>query len=162
MKKITFFVFTHFAIFTCAAQTKFYTGEWTVKNTTDHFTCVCKIDIQDNGSAKAEFIWKFESINKDNAELVEYYKGKSGLKGTEITSGVYKPGTKDLLLTTDHLVDPNVILGTSVYNLKFTTGKKIVYGVTVDINGNTTGFFQATEAANFTEKEFIALKNTIK
>lgn len=162
MKKIISAMALFLVVHSCLAQVTYYKGEWTVKNKSDLFTCVCKVEIQKDGTVKGEFIWTYISIDSSNAELVEMYKGKRNRSGIEYTEGGYKNTGNDLYLETTKLTDPWKILGTTKYLIKLSADKLVLYGITTNLNDEAPGLFYAVKMQSSGEKEFHSLKTKIE
>ena len=160
MKKIISAAVIFFLMLSCFAQSTYYKGEWSVKNKKDLFTCLAKIDVQSDGTATGEFIWTYISIDSNNAELVEMYKGKKNYFGIEYTAGTFNAGSNDIYLETKTLSDPWKILGTTKYYFKLSADKQILYGTTTDLNDEAPGLVYAAEVKS-AAKEFNDLKSKI-
>lgn len=162
MKKLISIPILFFLVYNGFAQAAYYKGEWTVKDKTDLFTCISKIEIQKDGTAKGTFIWKYISIDSNNAELVQLYKGKKGRSGIEYTEGRFNANTNDLFLSTSKLEDPNQIIGLTKYYIKLSADKEIIYGTTTNLSDEEPGMFYAAKMNGSAEKEFFTLQNKIK
>ena len=162
MKKNNSVVILFFFMHSCFAQSTYYKGEWTVKDKTDLFTCLVKIDIKKDGTATGEFIWKYISIDSSNAELVELYKGKKNKTGIEYTAGTYNAASSYMYLETVKHSDPDMILGSTKYFIKLSAGKQILYGTTTNLNGEEPGLVCLVQIKSSAAKVFNDLKRKIK
>jgi hypothetical protein len=161
MKKIISTMALSLIVCTCLAQVTYYKGEWTVKDKSDLFTCVCRIEIQNDGIVKGELIWTYISIDSSNAELAEAYKGKEGKSGIEYVEGIYKAATKDIYLETTKLTDSWKILGSTKYLIKLSANQQVLYGITTTLNDDAPGLFYAVKMQLSGEKDFHSLKTKI-
>jgi hypothetical protein len=162
MKKVFGLIILIFFTTFSQAQTSYFQGEWTVKNESVLFTCICKLEIK-NTVVAAEFAWTFITIDSTNSELIEFYKNKKGNAGIEYTEGNYNQATGDIDLVAVRLDDPNEILGMTKYQLKYSLGKKAIYGTTTGIDDEEPGIFYAVLLKNSQgAKKFKALISTIK
>lgn len=162
MKKILSAVILCFFMYSSIAQTNYYRGEWTVKDKTTLFTCLCKIEIQKDGIVRTEFIWKYISIDSNNTELVQAYKDKKGKTGIEYSEGRYEAGTGDIYLQTESMTDPHHILGPSKYYIRLSADKQALYGTTTNPNGEEPGLIYAIKLSSPAAKEFNVLKSKVK
>ena len=162
MKKIISTAALLLIVYTCFAQVTYYIGEWTVKDKPDLFTCVCKIEIQNDGIVKGELIWTYISIDSSNAELAKAYKGKEGRSGIEYVEGIYKAAIKDIYLETIKLTDPWKILGSTKYLIKLSADQQVLYGITTALNDEEPGLFYAAKMQLSGEKKFHSLKTKIQ
>ena len=111
---------------------------------------------------RTEFIWKYISIDSNNAELVEAYKNKKDKTAIEYTEGRYEAGTGDIYLQTESMTDPHHIIGPSKYFLKLSADKQALYGTTTNPNGEEPGLIYAIKMSSSAAKEFNDLKSKIK
>jgi hypothetical protein len=146
----------------CMAQPSFYSGEWTVRNTNTLYTCICKIDTNPDGKTYGEIIWTFKAIDKNNPAMIEYYKDKTGKKGIEIVSGNYLSDSRDMYLQTINMIDPDTVLGSTLYYLKLSVDKNTIYGGTTNPNGEQPGSFYAILDKKITQKQFDVIKSNVK
>jgi hypothetical protein len=162
MKKHLTIIILFFAGLCSQAQVAYFKGEWTTENKSDLFTCICKLEIKEK-TVKAEFAWKYLAIDSTDAVMVEMYNNKKGKTGIEYANGTYNPATGDIYLKATELDDPNVILGMTIYNIKYAVDKKAIYGITNDFEGNNPGLFYAMAMdRSIGEKEFLSLKKSVK
>ncbi|MBK8608769.1 MAG: hypothetical protein IPL84_02135 [Chitinophagaceae bacterium] len=144
------------------AQTSYYKGEWTEVNKNDLFTGLFKIDVKNDGTVNAEFVWTYLAIDSASLELLDLYKGKKGKTGIEYAEGYLNAKTNDLLLEGKSLDDPHVILGNDKYHLKLSSDNKVIYG-TSDTNGTNEGLIYAVKLKGTAgEKEFLAARAKLK
>jgi hypothetical protein len=163
MKTIAGIAIMLFITYSCAAQVSYYKGEWTVKNKTDLFNCLCKLEIKNNTSVVAEFAWTFISIDSTNTELLDSYKNKKGKTGIEYTEGTFNPATGDINLIAVRLADPHEILGMTKYQLKFSFDKMAIYGTTTGIENDEPGLFYAVAMKKSEgSQKFNVLKNKVQ
>lgn len=162
MKK-QFIVFILILVGLCSqAQVAYFKGEWTTENKSDLFTCISKFEINDK-EVKAEFVWTYLAIDSTDNVMIEMYNNKKGKTGIEYANGTYNPVTGDIKLKATELDDPNVILGMTIYNIKYAADKKAIYGTTTGIGYDNPGlFFAMVLEKSKGEKEFITFKKSVK
>lgn len=162
MKNIFVVVLLFFIVQNSIAQPRFYSGEWTVRNTTTLYTCICKIDTKPDGKTYGEIIWTFKAIDKNNPDMVKYYKDKTGKKGIEIITGNYLPDSRDMYLQTITMIDPYTVLGSTLYYLKLSVDENAIYGGTLNPDGEQPGSFYAILDKKFTQRQFDEIKSNVK
>ncbi len=162
MKRICIIASLLFLVHTGMSQVSYYKGEWRIANTTDLFTCVCKMQIEKDNTVKAEFVWIFKSTDSTDTNMMEAYNGKKGKIGIEFVEGTYSPVTADISLEATSLADPDLIIGLTKYSLKLSADKQMIYGTTIALEGGEPGLFCAVKMNSSGNKEFITLKNRVK
>ncbi len=159
-KTITLLLLLSFHV--AVSQVTYYKGEWRVPGKADLFTCICKLEIQQDSVITAEYAWVFQIIDSTNTELLELYKNKNGKTGIEFAKGTYHPGTGDIYLEATGLDDPHEILGMTKYLLKMSADKQTLYGNTLGVETDDPGLFCAVKMKSSGRKKYDKLKQSVK
>ena len=83
-------------------------------------------------------------------------------KAFKMITGNYLSDSRDMYLQTINMIDPDTVLGSTLYYLKLSIDKNAIYGGTTNTDGERPGSFYAILNKNFTQKEFDAMKCTMK
>ena len=145
MKKILLALGLFLSVYFVNAQkTMYFKGEWTKLNKGDLFSGIFKITIDADNMVKGELLWTFLSADETDNFMVEHYKGKKGKYGIEFVEGTYTASTHDMYFEGKSRTDPNEVIGTDKYSLKFSADKKVLYGRTAT-EGTNDGMFYAIQ-----------------
>lgn len=162
MKKVVFIISLIFALQNSFAQTLYFSGEWSILNQHNLFTGLFKIEIKNDGTAKAELLWTYLATDSTSHDMLDLYKGKKRMSGIEYATGNFSEATNDLYLEGTEKNDPHVILGLDKYHLKLAANKQFIYGST-ETEGTNEGLIYAVKLNNTAgEKEFKAAKAKLK
>jgi hypothetical protein len=122
------------------AQTNYYKGEWREQgNTTTLFTCMAKLNFINDSIIFGEIIWTYHVIDSTDADAIGFYKDKKIYQAIEYVSGIYHPATGDMLLKADSTDDKYEIVAPTIYYLKLSTDKTILFGTTTTTDGTDAG-----------------------
>ena len=144
------------------SQVTYYKGEWTMKDKTDLFTGIFKIDVNAAGKVKAEIIWKYLAIDSTSKDFLEMYKDKKNRSGIEYAEGSFNPATNDFYFEGIKADDPFTILGLDKYHIKLAANKQAIYGTT-ETQGTNEGMLYAVKLKDAAgEKEFMYAKSKVK
>jgi hypothetical protein len=159
MKSAICFFFLLLAI-AASAQTSYYKGEWSRSTTSWNYAAFVKLTVS-GSELQGEILWKVVSPDSLDREDLAYYANKLGLTAIEKIRGVYGMKTGDLDLVGTSEIDPDDVIGTDIYTLKFSKDKKIIFGKT-DASGRGNGCFYAIKMeTGSAEKEFNSLKASL-
>jgi hypothetical protein len=122
------------------AQTNYYKGEWREQgNTTTLFSCIAEISFTNDSIVAGKILWTYQSIDSTDADAIDFYKDKKGLTAIEYLSGIYRLTTGDVMLMADSIDDKHEIIAPTIYYLKLSTDKTILFGSTTTTNGTDPG-----------------------
>jgi hypothetical protein len=145
------------------AQTNFYKGEWREQgNTTTLFSCIAEISFTNDSIIAGKIIWTYQSIDSTDADAIDFYKDKKGLTAIEYLSGIYHLTTGDVLLMTDSIDDKHEIIAPTIYYLKLSTDKTILFGSTTTTDDADPGIQYLVRMERKGRRNFIAQINRMK
>ena len=145
------------------AQTIYYKGEWREQgNITTLFTCIAEINFTSDSIVAGKIIWTYQSIDSSDADPIDFYKNKKGFRAIEYVSGIYHRATGDVLLKADSIDDKHEIIAPTIYYLKLSTDKTILFGTTTSIGGNDAGIQYLHRMESKGRRNFIRQMDRLK
>ena len=144
MKKLTSLFLFFLFLQTLSAQVNYYRGEWTEVNSTELFSCICKITFPNETVVKGELVWCFLAADSTDNIMMDTYKGKKGKMAIEFVSGTQDMKNNDIYFDGAEKKDPQGIIGLDKYTLKVSADKMTIYGKSWS-NGKNNGLFYAVK-----------------